>query len=359
MSDCKYLKRQEVQEKIQCCVTSCDVVLEDGTVLKTQMRWSVEKDKEALQQLILQSFGCRECALDDITFRYIVMVHEGVIIGMTGLRFEPVYIAWELDYTCVSKDYAKEQQIILRTLLQEVLKYKGEERVYCSCWSSASLHTLLEEFGFHLVIPKYRYSHVVNLDTVKEKDTWHGCGGRCVYYKGEGCSCQEDLYMLESTFCLGAVEVRKADKYEIDRIHSFVNESMACFLGREPKEYQDILQMSKYYGEHGGNFFVAIYYGEVIGTIGVEVRGSIALLRRFYVKKEYQGQGVGSLLYQTLLQYVKIHLIGKQLYLYCGKQLASARHFYEERGWNIVTTPVEGIACKEEDNLLTLGVVLN
>ena len=51
---------------------------------------------------------------------------------------------------------------------------------------------------------------------------------------------------------------------------------------------------------------LALDKGRVVGTIGLMMKANqCAVLKKFFVKKEYRSQGIGLQLYQTLLAYVK------------------------------------------------------
>jgi len=56
---------------------------------------------------------------------------------------------------------------------------------------------------------------------------------------------------------------------------------------------------------HIENFLVASKNGSVIGMVGVEIYDQMALLRSFGVKNEYQGTGVGTMLFDEMLKRIK------------------------------------------------------
>ena len=72
------------------------------------------------------------------------------------------------------------------------------ERVYCSVWhlphkEHSELHSILSQYGFKVVIPN-RGKWVLdyncyNCDVIGER--------YCVHCNMSGCSCTEDLYVLE------------------------------------------------------------------------------------------------------------------------------------------------------------------
>ena len=65
-------------------------------------------------------------------------------------------------------------------------------------------------------------------------------------------------------------------------------------------------------GTHLENFFVLKNHEEIIGTVGLEVYGEVALLRSLAVITEYQGKRLGQKLYQNIIlkaQYLNIEKI--------------------------------------------------
>lgn len=75
-----------------------------------------------------------------------------------------------------------------------------------------------------------------------------------------------------------------------------------------PDDLQDIKSLlesvslpSEDIDDHQPDFLVLEYNETLIGTIGLEVYGPIALLRSLAVKKEYQFDGFGRMLYQKLI----------------------------------------------------------
>lgn len=125
-------------------------------------------------------------------------------------------------------------------------------------------------------------------------------------------------------------------------INDFVNLSMHIFIGRPFKQRNDLLNIREYYIKNGGNFWIAIDKNKdkIVGTIAFENRQDTGILKRFYVNKDYQELGIGTLLYQTFESYVKSKTDIKTLYLACGQILNNAHIFYQKNGW-IQTSELE------------------
>jgi amino-acid N-acetyltransferase len=66
--------------------------------------------------------------------------------------------------------------------------------------------------------------------------------------------------------------------------------------------------------QHINNFFAAVTYDVIVGTIGLEVYGIFGLLRSACVHPDYQNKGNGSKLYDKLIQHAK-SLNMKEIYL--------------------------------------------
>lgn len=70
------------------------------------------------------------------------------------------------------------------------------------------------------------------------------------------------------------------------------------------QEQPDLLDIEQYYQQNGGNFWVALSDGKVIGTIGLMLKDQhCAVLKKFFVKREFRSQKIGRALYETLLRY--------------------------------------------------------
>lgn len=125
-------------------------------------------------------------------------------------------------------------------------------------------------------------------------------------------------------------------KYELkNEVNLFINKSMHDFIGREYKERPDILDIDSYYLNNNGNFWCAIDVGtgEIVGTIALENRINIGILKRLYVNIGYQNLNIGSRLYNILEQYTLNRTSIKIIYLACGKVLKKAHKFYFKKGF--------------------------
>ena len=125
--------------------------------------------------------------------------------------------------------------------------------------------------------------------------------------------------------------IEYSEKYSKE-INDFINWSMYNFIGRKFKQREDLIDINEYYIKNGGNFWIAIYKNKIIGTIALENRNKFGILKRFYVDKDFQRIGIGSMLYDKLEIYAKNKTNIKTLYLACGKFLKNAHKFYNKKG---------------------------
>ena len=123
-------------------------------------------------------------------------------------------------------------------------------------------------------------------------------------------------------------------KIKFDISH-FISECMHDFIGRPYKDRPDVINIEEYYLKNNGQFFVAYdaKLKEIIGTIGLENRGNYGVLKRLYVKSNYQENGIGQKLYNILETYAIEETNITKIYLACGSILTKAHKFYNKNGF--------------------------
>lgn len=104
-------------------------------------------------------------------------------------------------------------------------------------------------------------------------------------------------------------------------------------IGLSLQEQPDLLDIRRNYQQGGGEFWVALSDGKVIGTIGLMLKERhCAILKKFFVKKEYRSQKVGLALYHELLSFAE--RAGVQSIILDTPSVAHASHrFYEKAGF--------------------------
>lgn len=71
-------------------------------------------------------------------------------------------------------------------------------------------------------------------------------------------------------------------------------------------EQPDLKNIPEYYQKNGGQFFIAIEGRELIGTIAIMNYGNNnAVLKKFFVRSDFRGKGIGRALYCELLEYAR------------------------------------------------------
>lgn len=104
------------------------------------------------------------------------------------------------------------------------------------------------------------------------------------------------------------------------------------------QEQPDLLDIHRNYQQPGGEFWIALSDGKVIGTIGLMIKEKhCAVLKKFFVKKEFRSQKIGLALYNRLLQYA----ISKEIHhiILDTPAVAHASHrFYEKAGFYRINT---------------------
>ncbi|MBF0287317.1 MAG: GNAT family N-acetyltransferase [SAR324 cluster bacterium] len=79
---------------------------------------------------------------------------------------------------------------------------------------------------------------------------------------------------------------------------------------------------------HLPHFVVGRKNNEVIGVIGLEILGEIALLRSLAVTGSYQGKGLSQILYEKILDHAKLQQV-KTLYVLT----TTAEDYFDKRGF--------------------------
>ena len=66
----------------------------------------------------------------------------------------------------------------------------------------------------------------------------------------------------------------------------------------------DLSDINCYYRQSGGEFWVALSGGKLIGTVGLMLKeNKCAVMKKFFVKKEFRSKKVGLTLYKKLLEF--------------------------------------------------------
>ncbi|MCD7741461.1 MAG: GNAT family N-acetyltransferase [Ruminococcus sp.] len=128
------------------------------------------------------------------------------------------------------------------------------------------------------------------------------------------------------------------EKYKnavIDLILHIQNEEYKIDLTLD--EQPDLMDIVSFYQKGGGEFWVAINDGEIIGTIAFMNYGdSNAVLKKFFVRSDYRGKGIGLALYLNAYNYLVEHNYHKIL-LDTPSIAKDSHHFYQKAGFKRIT----------------------
>ncbi len=99
------------------------------------------------------------------------------------------------------------------------------------------------------------------------------------------------------------------------------------------EEQPDLLDISNSYQKNGGEFWVALSDGDVIGTIGLMLKEKdCAVMKKFFVKKEYRSKKIGFALYSELLKFAQNSGI-RHIILDTPSVAIASHRFYENAGF--------------------------
>jgi GNAT superfamily N-acetyltransferase len=124
------------------------------------------------------------------------------------------------------------------------------------------------------------------------------------------------------------------------------------------KEQPDLFMIDEFYRKSGGEFWVAVSEGEVVGSIAlIKIGNNAGVIRKMFVQKEFRGKewGTAQLLFDSMILHCQekdIHAV----YLGTIDRLQAAIRFYEKNGFSIVDKstlpadfpimPVDNVFCK-------------
>jgi N-acetylglutamate synthase-like GNAT family acetyltransferase len=126
--------------------------------------------------------------------------------------------------------------------------------------------------------------------------------------------------------------------------HHFQHQVVELILQIQQQEFQipiskedqpDLFRIKSFYQTGNGNFWIALYQNEVVGTISLlDIGNNEVALRKMFVHKEYRGKTykTASLLLENALKWAQEKSI-KAIYLGTTPQFLAAHRFYEKNGF--------------------------
>lgn len=145
-------------------------------------------------------------------------------------------------------------------------------------------------------------------------------------------------------FMLSGVQVMKPDcniqvfspEYENQIIDLICHIQQVEFdIAINPDQQPDLRNITSFYQQGRGNFWVALHNDTVVGTVALlDIGNNQAALRKMFVHKEYRGKeaGIAKALLDTLLIFSKKQDL-KEIYLGTTTAFTAAHRFYEKNGF--------------------------
>lgn len=104
-------------------------------------------------------------------------------------------------------------------------------------------------------------------------------------------------------------------------------------IGLTLEEQPDLKAIKASYSDKGGEFWTALDDDRLIGTIGLMMKNNgYAVLKKFFVHKDYRSQKIGLKLYLTLLDFAKSHGV-EHIFLDTPAAAKQSHVFYEKAGF--------------------------
>jgi N-acetylglutamate synthase-like GNAT family acetyltransferase len=129
----------------------------------------------------------------------------------------------------------------------------------------------------------------------------------------------------------------------------YQDQVIELILNIQQEEYQiaisiedqpDLLSIEKFYRNGAGNFWVAFYNGQVVGTIALlDIGDGKCALRKMFVRQEFRGPLIqtGYLLLSAAKDWAKNNKIS-EIYLGTTSQFLAAHRFFEKNGFISLAT---------------------
>lgn len=129
--------------------------------------------------------------------------------------------------------------------------------------------------------------------------------------------------------------IRKAVVGDEEKVLKLVQEVLNLYgLNLNPDDEDlDITNIPKYYSENNGDFEVIEFKGEIIGSYGIyKIDDETCELRKMYLKKEFQGLGLGNIMLENSLR-LAMNLNYKKITLQTNSVLYKAIKLYKKYGF--------------------------
>src|SRR5689334_16635282 len=132
------------------------------------------------------------------------------------------------------------------------------------------------------------------------------------------------------------MRIRKHQDADVDQIYAIVNDAAQAYRGVIPADrwHEPYMPKEELLDEIGAGvaFWVAEDEGRVLGVMGIQDKGDVALVRHAYVVRTTQRKGVGTQLLQHIAQ-----LVDKPILIGTWADASWAIDFYQRNGFSVVS----------------------
>ncbi len=128
--------------------------------------------------------------------------------------------------------------------------------------------------------------------------------------------------------------VQYAERYKSEVIGLILDiQNKEAKINLSIEEQPDLNNIFEAYINKGGNFWLAIANGEVVGTIGLmRINDDWSVLKKFFVRADFRSKKVGLALYETFLDFANAK--GYRHIILDTPSVATKSHsFYERAGF--------------------------
>lgn len=153
------------------------------------------------------------------------------------------------------------------------------------------------------------------------------------------------------------VEIRKAGLADLPQIQAIVYETWPVAYGEILSEAQLKYMLETFYNlpaleqtlEHGHEYYIALEGTIAVGFIGIQAfpECNELKLHKFYVLPQFQGKGIGNMLFEKAVSEAKNH--GFSRFFLNVNRFNKAIQYYESKGMRI---------CKQEDIAIGNGYLM-
>jgi N-acetylglutamate synthase-like GNAT family acetyltransferase len=135
--------------------------------------------------------------------------------------------------------------------------------------------------------------------------------------------------------------IRKSIEADVPAIFEIVNDAAQAYRGVIPADrwHEPYMPMEEVKSEiaAGVQFWVAEEAGKLVGVMGIQDKGDVALVRHAYTRTNVQRKGVGT----QLLLHVQ-HLVDKPVLIGTWADATWAIDFYKRNGFTVVSHAKKG-----------------